>query len=76
MFIVPDQCKNELEGLEHLTKCLNRRFSAYPAVYMGTLKDAVKEAFNQKEILEVGHLFDRFGEISLEKLSDDHFYSM
>ena len=53
MFIVPDQCKNEIEGLEHLVKCLNHRFNGYPVVFMGTLKDAVKEAFNQKDIGEV-----------------------
>jgi hypothetical protein len=52
-FLVPDQCKNELEGIEHLIKCLNRRFNAYPVVFMGTLKDALKEAFSQKEITEV-----------------------
>jgi hypothetical protein len=51
--LVPDKCKNESEALEHLTKCLNRRFNAYPAVFMGTLKDAVKEAFSQKETTEV-----------------------
>ena len=39
---------------------------------MGTLKDAVKEAFNQKEIPEVRHLVDEIREISLQKLSDDH----
>lgn len=53
ILIVPDQCKHEVEGLEHLTKCLNRRFSAYPVVFMGTLKEGIKEAFNQKEITEV-----------------------
>jgi len=52
-FLVPDQCKNELEGIEHLIKCLNRRFNAYPVVFMGTLKDALKEAFSPKEIKEV-----------------------
>jgi hypothetical protein len=40
-------------GIEHLIKCLNRRFSAYPAVFMGTLKEALKEAFNKKETTEV-----------------------
>ena len=51
--VVPDQCKNEIEGIEHLSKCLNRRFNAYPAVFLGTLKDALKEAFSAKDINEV-----------------------
>jgi hypothetical protein len=50
--LIPDECQNEIIGIEHLTKCLNRRFNAYPAVFMGTLKEALKEAFNQKEITE------------------------
>jgi hypothetical protein len=53
IFLVPDQCKNEIEAIEHLTKCLNRRFNAYPVVFMGTLKDSLKEAFSQKQITEV-----------------------
>jgi len=50
--LIPDQCKNEVEGIEHLTKCLNRRFTAYPAIFPGTLKEALREAFSQKEITE------------------------
>jgi len=53
LFVVPDECQNEIIGLEHLIKCLSRRFNAYPAVFMGTLKEALKEAFSQKEITEV-----------------------
>jgi len=50
--LIPDHCKTEVEAIEHLTQCLNRRFSAYPAVYMGPLKDALKAAINPKEINE------------------------
>ncbi|CAF1027033.1 unnamed protein product [Adineta ricciae] len=50
--LIPDQCPNELKAHEHLTQCLHRRYGSYPAVYMGSLKDAVKEAFSPKEITE------------------------
>jgi hypothetical protein len=51
--IVPDGCKDELTGIEHLTSCLNRRYNSCPVVFPGTLKDALKEAFGSKEIQEV-----------------------
>ncbi|CAF3753984.1 unnamed protein product [Adineta steineri] len=48
--LIPDKCQNEITALEHLTKCLNRRFNAYPVVCMGTLENAVKEAFGSTDI--------------------------
>jgi len=51
--IVLDGCKDDIIGIEHLTSCLNRRYNSCPVVFTGTLKDAIKEAFNSKEIKEV-----------------------
>ncbi|CAF3870124.1 unnamed protein product [Rotaria magnacalcarata] len=48
--LIPDDCKDEVKGLEHLIKCLDFRFNAYPAVFMGTFKQAVQETFSSKEI--------------------------
>jgi hypothetical protein len=51
--IVPDECKDEIIGIEHLSSCLNRRYNSCPVVFTGALKDALKEAFSPKEIKEV-----------------------
>jgi hypothetical protein len=51
--IVLDGCQDETVGIDHLTSCLNRRYNSCPVVFTGTLKDAVNEAFNSKEIKEV-----------------------
>ncbi|UJR27935.1 hypothetical protein I4U23_009195 [Adineta vaga] len=50
--LIPDKCPNEFVALEHLTRCLNRRFCTYPAVFMGPLKDALIEALSPKDINE------------------------
>jgi len=50
--LIPDECKDEITGIEHLTSCLNRRYNSCPVVFTGTLKDAIKEAFTSKEIKE------------------------
>ncbi len=51
--IVLDECKDEIIGIVHLSSCLNRRYNSCPVVFTGTLKDALKEAFNSKDIKEV-----------------------
>lgn len=48
--LIPEKCENELAGIEHLSQCLNHRFNASPAVFMGTLNNALQEAFGSKEI--------------------------
>ncbi|CAF0835411.1 unnamed protein product [Rotaria sordida] len=50
--LIPDQCKDEIIGVEHLVKCLNYRFNAYPIVFMGTLKQALLEALSPKDVNE------------------------
>ncbi|CAF3409853.1 unnamed protein product [Rotaria sp. Silwood1] len=50
--LMPDGCKDEITAIEHFTSCLNRRFNSCPVVFTGTLEDALKEAFNSKEIKE------------------------
>lgn len=50
--VVPDGCTDEIAGIEHLTSGLNRRYNACPVVFTGTLKDAIKEAFQSKEVIE------------------------
>ncbi|CAF0823791.1 unnamed protein product [Rotaria sp. Silwood1] len=50
--LIPDQCKDELAGIEHLVKCLDYRFHAYPVVFMGSLRQALIEALSPKDINE------------------------
>jgi len=50
--LIPDECKDEVTAIEHLTSCLNRRYNSCPVVFPGTLKGAIKEAFSSKEIKE------------------------
>ncbi|CAF1309725.1 unnamed protein product [Rotaria sordida] len=50
--LIPNECKDEITAIEHLTSCLNRRYNSCPVVFTGTLKDALNEAFNSKEIKE------------------------
>ena len=50
--VVPDGCTDEIDGIEHLTSGLHRRYNACPVVFTGTLKDAIKEAFQSKEVIE------------------------
>jgi hypothetical protein len=74
-FIVPDECKDEIAGIEHLTLCLNRRYNSCPIVFTGTLKDALKEAFSPQKIREVKEFYFFFKFYFLVS-SDDHFLSM
>ncbi len=48
--LVADGCTDEIVGIEHLTLCLNRRYNSCPVVFTGTLKNAINEAFNSKEV--------------------------
>ena len=51
--LVPEKCLDETQGIEHLMQCLNRRFQAYPAVFIGKLQDALHEAITPKKVDEV-----------------------
>ena len=51
--LVPEKCLDEVQGIEHLMKCLDRRFQAYPVVFTGKLQDALNEAIKPKKIDEV-----------------------
>ncbi|CAF2397266.1 unnamed protein product [Rotaria sp. Silwood2] len=50
--LIPDQCKDESAGIDHLVKCLNYRFHAYPIVFMGSLRQALIEALSPKQMSE------------------------
>lgn len=52
LVVVPDGCTDEIVGIERLTSGFNRRYNACPVVFTGTLKDAIKEAFQSKEVIE------------------------
>lgn len=51
--LVPEKCLDETQAIEHLMQCLNRRFQAYPVVFIGKLQDAVHEAITPKKVDEV-----------------------
>lgn len=50
---VCDGCKDEVQGIEHLVSCLNRRYNSSPVVFVGTLKDAIKTSWDSKNYREV-----------------------
>jgi len=55
-FIVPDQCQNEIVGIDSLTECFDRRYDACPAFYPGSLREACETAFSSTAIKEVRFL--------------------
>ncbi|UJR21465.1 hypothetical protein I4U23_024550 [Adineta vaga] len=50
--LIPDGCKDEIVGIEHLKSCLNRRYNSCPIVFIGSLSDALKGAFDLNDIKE------------------------
>ncbi|CAF1028248.1 unnamed protein product [Adineta steineri] len=50
--LIPEGCKDEIVAIEHLSLCLNRRYSSCPIFFSGTLQDALKEAFNSNDVKE------------------------
>ncbi|CAF4273236.1 unnamed protein product, partial [Rotaria sp. Silwood2] len=41
----PDECQDEIIGIESFNKCFEWRYDACPAFFMGSLQDACQEAF-------------------------------
>jgi hypothetical protein len=52
-FKVPDECQNEIVGIQSLSKCFARRYDACPAFFRGSLQEACKAAFSSPVIKEV-----------------------
>ncbi|CAF4409859.1 unnamed protein product [Rotaria sp. Silwood2] len=48
----PDECLNEIIGIESFYKCFERRYDACPAFFAGSLQDACQEAFKSTVIQE------------------------
>ncbi|CAF3204184.1 unnamed protein product [Rotaria sp. Silwood2] len=49
----PDECQDEIIGIESFNKCFEWRYDACPAFFMGSLRDACQEAFKSTVIQEV-----------------------
>jgi hypothetical protein len=52
-FKVPDQCQNEVVGIDSFYACFTRRYNACPVFFSGSLQDACEAAFNLTLIEEV-----------------------
>ncbi len=52
-FKVPDECPNEIVGIESLSNCFHRRYDACPAFFPGSLQEACEAAFSSTVIKEV-----------------------
>ncbi len=50
---VPDQCENEVYGIECLYTCFIYRYHGCPDFFLGFLQDACQAAFNSPMIKEV-----------------------
>ena len=50
---VPENCGDETEAIEHMMKCLSRRYQNNPVAYVGTLNEALKESFKSAQLNEV-----------------------
>ncbi|CAF1071553.1 unnamed protein product [Rotaria sordida] len=48
----PDECQNEVVGIESFYLCFTRRYSACPVFFMGSLHEACQEAFSSPVIKE------------------------
>jgi len=53
---VPDECQNEVVGIESFYSCLTRRYNACPIFFTGSLQDACEEAFSSTVVKEVRSL--------------------
>jgi len=50
---VPDECENEVVGIESLTACFARRYNFCPSFFPGSLQNAFQAAFTSQAIKEV-----------------------
>ncbi len=52
-FKVPNECQNEIIGIEFFYKCFEQRYDACPVFFMDSLRDACQGAFSSKVIKDV-----------------------
>ncbi len=50
---VPDECENEIVGIESLNACFTRRYNFCPSFFPGSLQNAFQAAFTSQVIKEV-----------------------
>ncbi len=47
---MPDECQNEVIGIESFYACFTNRYSACPAFFSGSLRDACQAALDSEEV--------------------------
>lgn len=50
---VPDQCEDEVVGIESFYRCFHKRYHASPAFFAGSLRDACQTALDPPNIEDV-----------------------
>ncbi|CAF4067726.1 unnamed protein product, partial [Rotaria sordida] len=50
--LFPDECQNEVVGIESFYSCFTRRYNACPVFFIGSLQEACQEAFSSLVIKE------------------------
>lgn len=51
-YLIPDKCCDETGAIEHMIQCFSRRYQNYPVLFVGTLVEALKDAFKAKRLEE------------------------